>query len=555
VHAAVAVALYFTIVRLLRSTALGREPRFAKATPASAAIAAALFSLHPLRVEAVAWVPGLHHALGALFFLVSIYAYLRSRGAPETRRRWMTASLLGYALSMLSGPIGVTLPVVLLILDAYLSNDSAGGLRRFHPRASLREKAPFFAVALFASLTLLGRSATYHLTTLAHRGVIARLSQMQHGMAFYLWKTLAPWGLSPLYPLPKHIDSLSWPFLLSDAMVAAITLAALALRRRRPSVLAAWSYYFVVLLPVSGLVHSGYQIAADRYTYAASFGFAALVAGALMRFWGENGRRVRRGSALATGAVLVVLSFLTRRQIRVWHDPESLWKHSLALDPDNAVAQFNLVSVLVRDGKDDEALPHYRSAVEAYPSMINGSIDDQLLRNGNPGEVLDLFMLMVRQYPYFAEAHYGLGEALIKNGKDDEGLLQLESAVQLSPEFPEAHDALGLAYYKRGELPRAARHFRMAIHARPDFAQAHSNLGGTLARLGKIDEAIGEFALALGAQPDNVDAHNNLAALLAGQGKIDEAVAHFRSALRLDPQNAAARDNLALLLKRAGREK
>ena len=490
VHVSVAVVLYHTTLCLLQLGAPAGDGEGELVLRWSAGLAALLFSLHPLRVEAVAWASSLHHELGSLFFLVSIWSYLKSIKARRAGRApscWLAASLFGYLLSLLSGPMGVTLPAVLMILDLYLAQAREGGWKVFDVRSSLSEKAPFLILAALAGLaTLRGRVVSGHFLSIAKHGVAERFSQAMFGLSFYLWKTIAPFGLSPLYPLPHKIDPLAWPILLSGACVALITAAAFALRRRRPSLLAAWAFYIIALAPVLGFVQFGPQIAADRYAYLPSFVFAVLSAGGLYSIWKKKGPRAWRNAAVIVGVLLAALGFLTWRQVKVWRDSETLWRYALSLDPDLSVAHADLGDVLFERGQASEAIAQYESALAADPSL--------------------------------AGVHNNLGYALAGQGKIDEAIVQ----------------------------------YNLALDAEPGLGSAHNNLALALAGQGKYDEAVRHFEAALRAQPDRASTHYSLGVVLLGRGRDDDAIAHFRRALELDPGLSAARARLGLALRRGG---
>lgn len=491
VHVAVATVLCLTLVRLLRTDAPGRDGGGETVSRCSAGLAALLFALHPLRVEAVAWASAQHHALAALFFLASIWTYLLSRDAPDAapaRGRWRAASLLCYVLSLLSGPMGVTLPAALLVLDAYRRQGRPGGHGTFAARASARDKAPFFLLAVLAGLaTLRGRVASGHLSPIAKHGLADRIAQASFGLAFYLWKTLAPLRLSPLYPLPDKIDPLAGRFLLSGALAVSVTVGAFALRRRFPALLAAWTYYVVTLTPVLGFAQFGPQIAADRYTYLPSLGSAALSAGILTWIWKKKGPRAWTGAAVLALVLLAAMSALTCRQMSAWRDSETLWRHALSIDPDLAGAHADLGDALYQRGKVDEAIGHYQAALRSDPGL--------------------------------AGVHNQLGYALAGQGKTDEAIVQ----------------------------------YRLALQARPDMGSANNNLALALAGQGKAGEAIVHFESALKERPDQASTHYHLGVALTDQGRLEEAIAHFREALRIKPDYPQARDRLDLALRRVGR--
>ena len=453
VHVAVAVLLYHVTILILQSSAPGRKNDSPAVVRWSAGLATLLFALHPLRVEAVAWASAQHHALASLFFLASSWSYLKSRAARDARGtpgRWPEAALLCYALSLLSGPIGATLPVVLLILDVYLTLSRDGDLGKLDLRARLREKAPYFALAVLAgAATLRARAASGGFVPVARHGVGERVLQALFGLAFYFWKTLVPLRLSPLYPLPDRLNLLDRPFLLSGIFVASMTVAALGARRRCPAVLAAWTYYIVVLLPVLGLAQFGQQLVADRYSYLASIGLAVLAAGASARLWRAWGARARQAAGAAAAAALFALSGLTVREVKAWHDSESLWRSALETNPDAPLAHYNLGNVLFERGEIAEAIRQYELTLKSWPN-----------------------------YP---RAHNNLGLALYRQGKLDDAIGHYDLALRAAPNFAEAHYDLGLALSREGKTREAIRHYELALESRPDWAAVRDHLRSALA--------------------------------------------------------------------------
>ena len=594
-HAAVAVVFYHTTVCLLKTAGAEWDDDSEAGLRWSAGLAALLFALHPLRVEVVAWASAQHHELAAIFFLTSIWSYLKSREArtfPAASRRWMIASLAGCALSLLSGPAGMMLPAVLVILDVYLTRRQNGGLGNLDARAVLLEKAPFFVLAAVGGqVSLRGRSTLGALLPLARHGVVERFSQAMFGLSFYIWKTLAPFRLSPLYPMPVKIHPLAWPFLISALFAAAIACLAFAARRGRPAILAACAYYFVTLAPVLGFITYGAQIAADRYTYLPSCGFSVLAAGALTCLWRERGPRAWRNAAILAGVLLGALSFLTWRQVEIWKDSESLCRRAISINPHVTYAENNLGNVLAEQGKLGEAIRHYNLAIQTDPNFAEaysnlgkilaeqGQMDEAirlydaalqlqpdlvsahnnlgtaLVGRGRMDEAIRHYTLAIQANPDHAEAHYNLGYSFAVQGKTNDAIQQYDLALKIRPTLAPAQNNLGAALAGQGNLDEAIRHYTLAIQSKPDYAEAHNNLGITLARQGKSDEAIGQYGLAIRAKPDYAEAHNNLGAALAGQGKINEAIAQFREALRINPGYASARGNLELMLKQLERNR
>jgi len=320
-----------------------------------------------------------------------------------------------------------------------------------------------------------------------------------YGLSFYLWKTVAPVNLSPLYELPPAVNPWAPPFLLSYGLVVAITALVLALRRPLPGLLAAWVAYVVVLLPVLGIFQSGPQIAADRYTYLASLGWAILVSAGVLSHW-------RRRPFLFTGlaaCVLFGLGILTWNQVQVWRDSEKLWTHALATYPKSSIAENNLGNVRADQSKLAEAIEHYRQALDINPEH--------------------------------ASAHYNLGNVLAQQGMLAEASEHHRQALRLKPDYADAHNNLGNVLAQQGMLAEASEQYQRALQIRPDDADAHNNLGTALAQQGKLSEAVDHYRRALEIKPDFAKAASNLGLALAQQGKLAEVVEHSRRAKDAGP--------------------
>src|SRR5438093_2849882 len=304
-HAANAVVFFFVVRRLL-ARALPSPSEHGYALAVSSGVAALVFAIHPLRVESVAWVTERRDVLSGLFYLVAILLYLRAceRGARGRGWYWLSVAVFGCAL--LSKSMVVNLPVVLLILDVYPLRRLGGAVGWWSEpaRRVYVEKVRFRLLAAAASAVALMAQLSHNtMVSVVQLSALGRLALSVYGLSFYLWKTVAPVNLSPLYELPPTVNPWAPPFLLSYGLVVAITALVLALRRPLPGLLAAWVAYVVVLLPVLGIFQSGPQIAADRYTYLASLGWAILVSAGVLSHW-------RRRPFLFTGLAACVLSGL-----------------------------------------------------------------------------------------------------------------------------------------------------------------------------------------------------------------------------------------------------
>ena len=447
-HAATA-SLVCIVARRLLLIGGGERPANASALAGSAVIAALAFAIHPLRVEPVAWASDRATVLSALFFLLCILAYLKSADAsPHAARskQWHVVSVGFYALSLLSKPIALGLPVVLVVLDVY-------PLRRmifwdFSPRARRLwwEKVPFIVCALAAAAV--GFYAKTEGSPVVSRG---DLLVALWAPDFYLWKILVPVNLS-LYELPRHLH-----FSLARLLaVPAITVALVIARRRWPAGLAVWVCYLALLAPTLGVVRYGPQIAADRYTYLPSLGWAMLAGAAALYGWTAwEDRRIGLTAAglLAGGtiAILIVLGTLTWKQTEVWRDTETFWTHVLRTNPNSSVAHNNLGNALVQRGRWDEAIPHFKRALELRPNdaEVNNNWGAVLIRAGNLEEALRYFRRAVELRPGNASAHNNLGRVLMLQGKRDEAAGHFATALELDPDLAQARRnleaALGLA--------------------------------------------------------------------------------------------------------------
>jgi len=552
-HAANAVVFFFVVRRLL-ARALPSPSEHGYALAVSSGVAALVFAIHPLRVESVAWVTERRDVLSALFYLLTILLYLRAceRGARGRGWYWLSVAVFGCAL--LSKSMVVNLPVVLLILDVYPLRRLGGAVGWWSEpaRRVYVEKIPFVLLAAAASAVALMAQLSHNtMVSVVQLSALGRLALSVYGLSFYLWKTVAPVNLSPLYELPPTVNPWAPPFLLSYGLVVAITALVLALRRPLPGLLAAWVAYVVVLLPVLGIFQSGPQIAADRYTYLASLGWAILVSAGVLSHW-------RRRPFLFTGlaaCVLFGLGILTWNQVQVWRDSEKLWTHALATYPKSSIAENNLGNVRADQSKLAEAIEHYRQALDINPEHASAhyNLGNVLAQQGKLAEASEHHRQALRLKPDYADAHNNLGNVLAQQGMLAEASEQYQRALQIRPDDADAHNNLGNALAQQGKLSEAVDHYRQALKIKPDFAKAASNLGSALAQQGKLSEAVEHYRRALKIKPDFAEALNDLGNALARQGQLAGAIDHYRQALKIKPDFAKAASNLGLALAQQGK--
>jgi len=429
-------ALFALVARRLFAAA-GLE----RARAATAALLAALFfALHPLRVESVAWLSERRDVVSGFFYLLTILIYLsaQTRAAGEERARLLLWAAAAYAASLLGKAIGVTLPLALLVLDVY-------PLRRRLTAGVLAEKIPLLAIAAaFGLLALYAEIPNGALTPLADLSLGARAAVAAYAAVFYLAKTIAPVGLLPLYPLPASVDPLSPLFAASFAAFAALCATAWLARRVRPALAAAWVFYVITLLPVSGLIRIGPTLAADRYTYLSCLGWA-LLAGALLA-------RLERRRALALGGLIAaVLGAATWAQAGVWRDERSLWTYVLSVSPDHAPAEYHLGRFCMEVGRAaqdqrlmTEAAEHFRAAVRLDPTLAPAYNDlgNALSALGDQSGALAAFLQALALAPDAGMIHFNIGRALESAGRRDEAAAQYRLELSRTPDSELAREAL-----------------------------------------------------------------------------------------------------------------
>ena len=472
------------------------------------AFVAAVFAIHPLRVESVAWVAERKDVLSGLFFMLTLWAYTRyvASGKWQVTRTVSTPSpathhsslfhglvLLFYSLGLMSKPMLVTLPLVLLLLDYWpLRRFPEFGVRSSELKNTLRPSTlnPQLSTLLLEKLPLLGLAAASCVVTIfAQRGTIQTFEQislpLRLGNALmscvaYLGQMFWPSGLAVLYPFTAGDIGIS-EVVLSLVLLAGISAGVFILRRRCPFLLTGWLWYLIMLAPVIGIVQVGAQARADRYTYLPQIGLY------LMLTWGVAegcaGWRHRRAmlGGLAT-VILAALIFCARAQTAYWRNSELLWTHTLACTSDNAIAHNNLGNALLKMDREDEAVAHFQTALEIQPAFAeaHNNLGNFLFQKGSVDEAMVHYQKALHINPDYAVAHYNLGNALIKKGRMDEAITQFQMALQINPDYAEAHNNFGYALIQKKSMNEAIAHFQKALQINPDYADARNNLSNAL---------------------------------------------------------------------------
>ena len=479
---------------------------------------AALFALHPLRVESVAWVSERKDVLSGFFFVATLWAYAAHARRPGPWRLAAVAALL--ALGLAVKPMLVTLPLVLLLLDAW-------PLRRWRRGAALRlvaEKVPLLALSVAASaVAVASQAGDGAMPDLGMLSFSTRLSNALVSAVAYLGKAVWPTRLAIFYPHPALVAPSSYSPWSATALGAALllaffTLLALRERSRRPYLIVGWLWYLVMLVPVLGLVQVGEQAMADRYTYLPMIGIAVAA------MFGLRDAVLRRPTllrplAVATVIVLVACAALSARQLRVWENGQRVFEHALAVTEGNYFAHNHLGRTLENRGELAAAEEQYEAAIRIRPSA---------------GELSNL------------------GNTLAKQGRYPDAVARFEQALAIDPDSADVHSNLGVVYGMMGDVDRARERYRRALELEPDWVAPHYNLGSLLVRYGDPEAGRRHLERALELDPQHVDAANNLGVALVALGRPREAIAAYDRVLALDPEHANAQCNLGIAYEKAG---
>jgi tetratricopeptide (TPR) repeat protein len=516
---------------------------------------AAVFAVHPLHVESVAWIAERKDVLCGFFWMLTILAYIHYVETRSIARYLLVVAV--FAAALMAKPMAVTLPVVLLLLDIW-------PLRR---GPVWIEKLPLFALSVGASvIAFLAQSGSGAVLSVDQLPLAARLANAIFSYAVYAGKLIWPSNLAVFYPFRAPA--------LWETVVAAVALAAItALAFCRRELLVGWLWFLATLLPVIGLVQIGMQARADRYTYLPSIGLAILLA------WGLPRRR-----EVAVAGILLCVAWAVAAEVYLgaWRNSRTLFAHALEVTGGNYVAHNNLGVALQEDGEYEAATRQFQAALAIRPLYADaqGNLGESLLRAGRIDEAaphIDAALRLRPDSPVWhvnlgallgrrgqlegaeaeyrraleldsanAEARAGLGAILTDAGKPDEALPHLQEALRLRPDYADAHYNLGRLYGATNRPADAEREFREVLRLRPADAEARFNLGTALAAQDRIGDAIDEFRATLRLEPGYANAHFNLAVAYATRNDFGAAIPEFEQTLRLRPDLAEARRNLEM---------
>ncbi|MGD0745743.1 MAG: tetratricopeptide repeat protein, partial [Verrucomicrobiota bacterium] len=505
------------------------------------AFVAAVFAIHPLRVESVAWVSERKDVLSGVFFMLTLWAYVRyaqrhSRAEPSSLRFAAPGSresgtgidslaldprlwtldyglvLLCFALGLMSKPMLVTLPCVLLLLDYWPLKRFTQPGGRLVPWRLLVEKVPLLALSGAACVATLSAEKVA-LRSFEQISFPLRVGNALISYVTYVGQTFWPSGLAVLYPFAAR-DVVVSSVALSLAVLVGISTGVYVVRRQRPYLLTGWLWYLIMLTPVIGIIQVGSQARADRHTYLPQIGLCLLLtwaAAELCASWRQ--RRV----ALGGGAVIILMAliFCARVQTAYWRNSELLWTHALACTSGNWVAHDSLGIALFQKGNVDEAVAHLQKALEIKPdyALAHNNLGNALLEKGKVDEAIVHYQMALEIEPDYADAHYNLGNALVQKGNADEAIVHFQKALQTYPDSAEVHHNLGNALLKNGNWVEAIAQFEKALQINPDYAEARNDLAWVLATCPEASLRNGNQAVALAQRANQLTGDGNPAFL------------------------------------------
>jgi len=553
------------------------------------AFAAALFALHPLHVESVAWASERKDVLSVFFGLLTIAAYVRYVKRPQIG--YYLSALLAFALGLMSKQMLVTLPLVLLLLDYWPLNRFKTQDARLKTGVinQIFEKLPFLILSIIAAgVVYVIQKQEGTVKSLAEFSLPYRIENALVSYVTYIFRMIWPVRLAVFYP--HSIDNLPfWNVVAAALLLVGITTVAVLKVRQYPYFMVGWSWYLITLVPVAGFVQVGVQASADRYTYIPLTGLFIIIA------WGIPDILARLPYKktvfqLSASILLLALGVITNCQARYWRNDITLYRHAAEVVRNNWWAHLALGGALLSENKLDEASVNFTRVLQIEPGSPKALSGLGIIsfKKGDFDRAVTYFTDALTQNPDFAEAQNNLGYILMNQGKLDDAAAHFEQALRVKPDFAEAHFNLSMVLSKQGKSDKAFAHYDEVLRLKPDLAQAqaqeiksaltyegdpkenikyytemlkfkpdnaeaHYNLANALWSEYRLDEAVNHYNEALKIKPYFAEAHNNLGNIFGSQGRFDEAAVHFRQALRLKPYDADMHYNLGVLFFRQGK--
>ena len=517
-------------------------------------LVAALFALHPLNVESVAWVAERKNVLSTLFWLLTLGAYVHYVRKPHWKRYLSVVFL--FVLGLMAKPMLVTLPCVLLLLDCWPLGRLGPSWSELRQKGSklLLEKAPLFALSVATGiLAIHAENKLGALPSLQQIPLDARLGNALTSFVAYLGKMVWPTDLAVFYPHPEASLPVG-QVILAVFVIGTLSVLVLWGTPSFPYLLVGWLWYLGTLLPVSGLIQVGRHSMADRYMYVPLIGLFILLV------WGcsewVDGSQVRKGWGIGASVFLLLgLSINTRLQLAHWQDSIALYEHAIESTEDNYLAHNNLGTVFLEAGEIDKGIEQLSSALQINPESIQVlyNLGLALKQKGHPDDAARYFSEALDINPNLADAHNNLGIIRMAQGDGEKAAQHFSKALEIDPQLFEARNNLGTLLLGQGQIEEAILHFSESLLLNPRQARAHNNLGAALDLQGRSEEAMGHYLLALELAPSSYLTHNNLGKMFMEKGDLDNAARHFSKVIEIEPKFGDAHFNLGVVRTDQGR--
>ena len=522
------------------------------------AIVAALFALHPINVESVAWVAERKNVLSALFWMLTMLTYISYSKQPSFYR-YITTILL-FVLGLMAKPVLVTLPFVFLLLDYWpLQRLRFGQNKTIKPGLSVSgfqessvfrlilEKIPFFVFSA-VSIYISSLAFQHNKMIISTESVPMKLRIANALVSYisYIKKIIWPDNLAIFYPYPDALPL--WQITGAGLILIGISILVLWMLKSKPYLAIGWFWYVGTLAPVIGFAQAGlWPAMADRYAYVPLIGlFIFLVWGA-----GDIASKLHYKKILPAviAGILLIFAITTWGQVRYWSSSVALFKHALDVTSmKNYIAHYKLGDALAEEGRNAEAIKHYYEALRTKSKYWPGiylNLGVALMAANKIDESIDNFSRAIQIKPDFAEAHNNMGIAFEKHGNFTEAVRHYREALRIKPDYAEAHNNMGIALEKQGNFSEAIRHYREALQISSKYASAHNNLGNAMAQQGNFETAVYHYQEALRINPNYVRVYYNLGRIYTNRGKIEDAIMYYKKALQLNPNMADALYNLS----------
>lgn len=528
----------------------------------SSAFVAAAFALHPLHVESVAWASERKDVLSTLFWILTMWAYVRYAERPSVGRYLLV--VLGLGLGLMAKQMLVTLPFVFLLLDYWplgrlrFKGQSYSNCPRSVVPVSvgrcILEKVPLLVLsAAAAAIVYLVQERTGLVKSVMRYPLIFRIGNALVTYVAYIGRMFWPGRLAIFYPHLRG-DLPFWYVVGALLLLVVITVLVLWKLRQRPYLALGWLWYVGTLVPVIGLVQVGLQASADRYTYVPLIGLFIIIAWGVPEILDRLHYR-KTILSLSSAVLLLVLGVTTQRQVGHWRDNTTLYEHAVEVVENNWWAYDALGRAFAKQDKLEDAVKHFTKAIEIRPDYLQArcNLGSALVQQDKINEAIGHFTKVLQTRRDFVGAHSNLGYALLQQGRLAEAAAHFMEALQIKPDFVVAHQGMAQVLLQQGRGEEALSHYRRALRAEPLNPDIYDGLGTALAKQGKRNEAIIYFTKTLQLQPDHPKAHLNLGAALAEQGRLDEAMVHFTEALRINPRSSKAHKNIGITFFNQGK--